>query len=55
MKLISNSLKNPKNNHKVLETEYNEKIEMREQKTMKTVPSFLMEQDDFKEKWRHLD
>jgi hypothetical protein len=55
VKLISNSLKNPKKDHKNLETEYNEKIEKKSRQTFQTEPNYLNEREDFKEKWHNLD
>lgn len=57
VKLISNSLKNPKKDHTVLETEYNEKIEKKETRLL-TEPNGRagsMEFENFREKWKNLD
>lgn len=54
VKLISNSLKNPKKDHTILETEYNEKIERKERITF-SQPNLAIAEEDFTDKYRHLD
>lgn len=52
VKLISNSLKNPKKDHTILETEYNEKVEKKGR--LFSQPNFTVE-EDFADKYRNLD